>query len=74
MAVRKSRNSPLLDMGSHYKLLKKYEKWEATLKNPKYIDLCFRLGKSCVELDERKTPPSVEARGERTPRTLEFVA
>ena len=54
MAVRKSKNSPLLDMGSHYKLLKKYEKWEATLKNPKYIDLCFRLGKSCVELDERK--------------------
>ena len=48
MAVRKSKNSPLLDMGSHYKLLKKYEKWEATLKNPKYIDLCFRLGKSCV--------------------------
>ena len=54
MAIRKSKNSPLLDMGSHYKLLKKYEKWEATLKNPKYIDLCFRLGKSCVELDERK--------------------
>ena len=24
------------------------------MKNPKYIDLCFRLGKSCVALDERK--------------------
>ena len=58
MASRKSKENSPLTVGDHarkiVKLKEKYDNWGSSTKNSKYIDLCFNIGKSYNELNDRK--------------------
>ena len=59
MASRKTKDNLPLTVGDQARkivqLKKKYDNWGPSTKNPKYVDLCFKLGKCYAEFKLGKT-------------------